>query len=98
MPEGIPHAPKELSHEDLRGVQYLVDGEDEPVELLTFDRELLPACGSQGVMPSAPVVLGCAPLGLDPAPQEESLQGWIEGALADLQDVLRHVLKRWEMP
>ena len=79
--------------EPLRGVEDLVDGEDEPVELLAFHRQLLAPCCGERVVPRAAVVLGRAPLGLGPTPQEEALQGRIERAFADLEDVPRYVLQ-----
>ena len=37
LPDEVPRAPKKLSHDGLlRGVEHFVNGEDEPVEFLTF--------------------------------------------------------------
>ena len=69
----------------LRRVEDAVDREDDPVELVALVRQLRAARGSQGIEPGAPVVLGRAPGGLDPAIQQEALQGRVQRALADLQ-------------
>ena len=75
-------------HELLSGVQDAVDGEDDPVELVALVRQLRPAGRGQRVEARAPVVLGRAPGGLDPAVQQQPLQGRIQRALAHLQHVV----------
>jgi hypothetical protein len=63
--EEIPRTPRQLSIA-LRRVEDLVDGQDEPVKLLAFHRQLLAAGHGERVVPSPPVVLGRASFGFDP--------------------------------
>ena len=50
-------------------------------------------CGYEDVVPRSPVVLGRTPFGLHPAVQQQSLQGRVEGALANLEHLLGDVLE-----
>src|SRR5262249_15722915 len=55
--------------------------------------ELFAAGRRQRIVPSPPVVLGRAPFSLDPALEQQSLQGGIEGAFANLEYLLGDVLE-----
>jgi hypothetical protein len=70
-----------------------MNGEDESIEFLAFNRQLFAASGRQSVVPRPPIVLGSAPLGLDPPSQQEPLQGGVQRTLAHLEHVIRHVLE-----
>ena len=69
-------------------VQDLVNREDDPVKLLAFEGELLSTSCSEGVVPRPPIVLGRTPFRFDPAVEQQSLQGRVEGALAHLKHLL----------
>ena len=77
----------------LRRVEDLVNREDDPVKLLAFNRELLPTSCRERVVPCPSIVLRGAPLGLDPAVEQETLQGGVEGTLAYLQHFLGDLLE-----
>src|SRR5205823_4317495 len=53
-----------------------------------FSRQLLSSGSRERVIPRPPVVLRCAPLGRDPSVQQQPLEGWVERALTDLEDIL----------
>lgn len=79
-------------------VEDLVNGENQPIELLALGSELPAACDCERIEASATVIFGRAPLGLDPAIEEEPLQRGIERALANLQYVLGNLSKALRDP
>ena len=70
-----------------------MDGDDNPIELLTLRGELLASGRGQRVETRAPVVLGRFPLGLDPALQQQSLKRGTERAFADVKYFVGHGLQ-----
>jgi hypothetical protein len=76
----------------LRSVQNPLNGRHDLLKLSVFGSELATASGGQRVIAGAASVLGLPPLPFHPAIQEKSLEGRVEGALADLQDVFRDPL------
>src|SRR3954466_6856993 len=80
--------PPILSH-----VEYALDCEHQPLELVPLGGEPLLAGGGQRVEARAAIVLGGAPFRCDPAVQQQALQGRVEGTLTDLQHLLRDDLE-----
>jgi hypothetical protein len=56
-------------------------------ELFALLCELPPPARGQRVVPGAPVVLGCAPLRLDPSVEQQALQRGVERTLANVKEV-----------
>jgi hypothetical protein len=82
----------------LRPSAGLSDRRDQAVELLALGGELFATERRQRVVARAPVVLGGAPLGVDPAVQQQPLQRRVQRALADLQHVVGDLLQALAMP
>src|SRR5688572_9405720 len=72
----------------LRG-QHEPDGADEALPRCDFVAERAPSRGSEAVILGAPAVLGHAPVRVDPAALLEPDEGRVDGALADLQRLVR---------
>src|SRR5215211_4527317 len=64
-----------------------LDGERESLPARALFGELLSTERRQTIVLRAAIVFGRAPIGLDPCPPFESMQGRIERALVDLQDI-----------
>ena len=80
---------QDRSHGPVHAVsQDLLDGPDDPLEFLPLRREPLSAVAGDRVVARAAVVVGRAPLGADPAVEQQPLQRRIQRALADLQHVV----------
>src|SRR5437867_6769313 len=77
----------------LCGVEDFMNGEDDLIELLALDGQLLAPGGGESVVACAAIVFRCAPRGLDPASQEQTLQCWVQRAFADLQHLIGKVLQ-----
>src|SRR3954466_7427356 len=75
----------------LRELQHVLDREHDSLELLTLRDELLLARGGEGVVARAAIVLRRPPFGFHPAVEQQSLQRWIERALADAEYVFREL-------
>ena len=65
------------------GLEDTLNGPNHLIEALALGGELFPPGGRQSVVAGAPIVVGRAPLGLDPAIQQQSLECGIEGALTN---------------
>ena len=63
------------------------------LKLAFFLFQPLPALGRQRVVTCPTAGLGSAPLGFRPPVNQQSLEGWIESALANLQCVARRAEK-----
>src|SRR5919202_6271658 len=70
----------------------VLDGVDDPLELRALGGEVLPTGRGERVIPRPAVVLRRAPLRPDVAVEQQALQGGVERALADLEDVARELL------
>src|SRR5690242_1686743 len=64
------------------------DRADDAVKLRHFGSELLAAKGGELVVAGTAIPNGRAPFGGNPALDEHALQGRVEGAFFDLQDVV----------
>src|SRR5215467_2380092 len=65
----------------------------EPLPICGFLLQLLPSHASERVELGSPIVFGRFPLGCDPAFLLQFVQRWIEGAVADLENVSRNLLQ-----
>src|SRR5262245_64293795 len=72
-----------------RGVENSADGPNELFPAAGLRRQLLAAQRRQPVVLRLAVVLGRAPERLDPTAILQSMEGWIQGAMLDLEHVLR---------
>src|SRR5207247_3470269 len=72
----------------LRGVQNLVNRENQSVELFPFRHQLLAASDGQRVVARAPVIFRSSPLSLDPAIQQETLERGVQRALPTMENIL----------
>jgi hypothetical protein len=69
-------------------LDYAGDGAYDALELGELDAQLLSAVGGEGVVAGAAVAGGDTPLGGDPAFDEHALEGRVEGAFFDLEDLV----------
>src|SRR5262249_42843730 len=65
----------------------------EALPICGFLLQLLPSQTRERVELGSPIVFGRFPLGRDPAFLLQFVQGWIEGAVADLENVSRNLLQ-----
>src|SRR5436190_15882030 len=70
--------------------QYGVDCADHTLEIFLFGNELFSTGGGQRIEACTAVVLRGAPLRAHVTLEQQPLQGGVERAFADLEDVLRH--------
>src|SRR5678816_3120795 len=75
-----------------RGAEHAVDAADRASPPLELRGELAFAGGSQAIKPGAPVVLGGAPFGDDPAAAQQALQDGIDRALLNGAHAVRQAI------
>lgn len=69
------------------------DGGDHFLELGVFNAELFTAGASEGVEAGAAVGVSDSPLGFDPALEKKALEGGVQGAFFDGEDVAGDVFE-----
>src|SRR5262249_10988876 len=98
-PFGTPQAPNPAqkvlqqhnSYPLLSCAQNFADGELEALPVLLLNVQLFAAGWREFVKAGAPVVLRYAPLGLDPLFLLETVEGWIERPLSNLERLFGHL-------